>query len=197
MDAPREDLPTTPEPPPAAPAALDLATASPPAEDPNGPADATARVAGRVVLLDPSDAFLLIRAHDPFLADSPTWWHVPGGGLDPGESPQQGAIREISEEVGIRLTDVGPVAATRVSRFQFAGRHYVQQESFFVVRLPERVDVDAAAWTDLERKSTLDWRWWTVDEVRATAETVYPRRLASLVSGWLAHGTDEGPVDLS
>ncbi|WP_084010777.1 NUDIX domain-containing protein [Pseudofrankia sp. DC12] len=194
MDTSREDLPTTPEPSPAAPAVLDL---DPPAEDPEWPEDVTARVAGRVVLLDPSDAFLLIRAHDPFLAESPTWWHVPGGGLDPGESPEQGAIREIAEEVGIRLTDVGPVAGTRVSRFQFAGRHYVQTESFFVVRLPERVDVDATAWTDLERRSTLGWRWWTVEEVRATAETVYPRRLTTLVSGWLGHGPGAGPIDLT
>jgi len=117
------------------------------------------RVAARVVLLDPSDAFLLIQAHDPFLADSPTWWHVPGGGLDPGETPEQGAIREIAEEVGIQLADVGPAVGLRTSRFQFGGLGYVQRETFFVVRLPARVDVDDAKWTEVERKSTLDWAW--------------------------------------
>lgn len=193
MDEPREHLPTTPRPEPA----VELTPPARPADDGAGPESATPRVAGRVVLVDPADAFLLIRAHDPFLADSPSWWHVPGGGLDPGESPEQGAIREIAEEVGLQLTEVGPVVGTRTSRFQFAGRHYVQQESFFVVRLPERVDVDAAAWTDLERRSTLDWGWWTVEQVQATTDTVYPRRLADLVTGWLAHGAGPRPVDLT
>jgi 8-oxo-dGTP pyrophosphatase MutT (NUDIX family) len=155
------------------------------------------RVAARVVLVDPSDAFLLIRSHDPFLEDSPTWWHVPGGGLDPGESPRDGAIREIAEEVGLRLTEVGPTVGLRTSRFQFAGRSYVQQESFFVVRIPERVEVDAADWTELERKSTLGWGWWTVDEVLATTETVYPRGLATLVGDWLVNGASPRPVEVS
>jgi 8-oxo-dGTP pyrophosphatase MutT (NUDIX family) len=155
------------------------------------------RVAARVVLVDPSDAFLLIQSHDPFLADSPSWWHVPGGGLDPGESPQDGAIREIAEEVGLRLTEVGPPVATRTSRFTFGGNAYVQRESFFVVRVPERVDVDPTEWTDLEKKSTLGWAWWTVGGLATTTETVYPRGLLGLVSGWLADGPGPRPVEVA
>jgi len=154
------------------------------------------RVAARVVLLDPSDAFLLIQAHDPFLADSPTWWHVPGGGLDPGETPEQGAIREIAEEVGIRLADVGPAVGLRTSRFRFGGRSYVQRETFFVVRLPARVDVDDAKWTEVERKSTLDWAWWTVEDVSGSTDTIYPLGLADLIRGWLANGPGPTPVEL-
>ncbi|OHV44931.1 DNA mismatch repair protein MutT [Pseudofrankia sp. BMG5.36] len=152
------------------------------------------RVAARVVLVDPSDAFLLIQSHDPTLEDSPVWWHVPGGGLDPGESARQGAIREIAEEVGIRLAEVGQPVGTRTTRFTFAGKSYIQQESFFVVRIPERVDVDPAEWTDLEKRSTLGWAWWTVDEVAASTETIYPRGLTALVSGWLASGPGAQPV---
>jgi 8-oxo-dGTP pyrophosphatase MutT (NUDIX family) len=152
------------------------------------------RVAARVVLVDPSDAFLLIQSHDPTLADSPVWWHVPGGGLDPGESAEQGAIREIAEEVGIRLPAVGPAVGMRTTRFTFAGNAYVQQESFFVVRLPDRVDVDPAQWTDLEKRSTLGWGWWTADEVAASAETIYPGGLVALVTGWLSSGPGAEPV---
>jgi 8-oxo-dGTP pyrophosphatase MutT (NUDIX family) len=155
------------------------------------------RVAARVVLLDPSDAFLLIRSHDPFLAGSPIWWHVPGGGLDPGETPEAGAIREITEEVGIRLGEVGPTVGLRTSRFRFAGHEYLQRESFFVVRVPARVDVDATLWTEVEQKSTLGWRWWTLDELRTTTETVYPAGLAALVSGWLTHGAGLPPVEMA
>ncbi|MBL7518075.1 NUDIX domain-containing protein, partial [Frankia sp. CNm7] len=132
------------------------------------------RVAARVVLVDPSDSFLLIRSHDPSLEDSPTWWHVPGGGLDPGESAEQGAIREISEEVGIRLPAVGPTVGTRTTRFTFGGKPYVQRESFFVVRLPERVDVDPARWSALEKRCTHGGAWWAVTPVSPSAPTDYP-----------------------
>ncbi|OHV35674.1 DNA mismatch repair protein MutT [Pseudofrankia sp. EUN1h] len=152
------------------------------------------RVAARVVLVDPSDAFLLIQSHDPTLEDSPVWWHVPGGGLDLGESAEQCAIREIAEEVGIRLAEVGPTVGTRTTRFTFAGKPYIQQESFFVVRIPARVDVDPASWTDLEKRSTLGWAWWTVHEVTASAETIYPRGLAAVVTGWLTSGPGAEPV---
>jgi len=152
------------------------------------------RVAARVVLVDPSDAFLLIQSHDPTIEGSPVWWHVPGGGLDPGETPQQGAIREIAEEVGIQLVDVGPTVGTRTTRFTFAGSAYVQQESFFVVRVPERVDVDPSKWTETEQLATLGWAWWTLDELLASTETIYPRGLGALLTDWLASGPGAEPV---
>lgn len=152
------------------------------------------RVAARVVLLDPDGASLLIRSHDPDVVDGPTWWHVPGGGLDPGETPQQAAIREIYEETGLRLADVGPCVGTRTTFFTFLGAAYRQEESFYVVRLPERIEIDDTSWEEVERRATLGWRWWTVDELRVTTETVYPRGLPDLISGWLTAGPPAEPI---
>jgi 8-oxo-dGTP pyrophosphatase MutT (NUDIX family) len=159
--------------------------------------DPIARVAARVVLLDPRDAFLLIRSHDPFVEDGPSWWHVPGGGLDPGESAEQGAIREVAEEVGLRLATVGPPAGARTTRFTFGGRSYAQEETFFVVRIPTRVEVDPTGWTDIEKRSTLGWRWWTLAELAASRETIYPAGLADLVRGWLTGGPAPRPVQIA
>jgi hypothetical protein len=41
-------------------------------------------------------------------------------------------------------------------------------------------------WTELERRALLGLRWWTVDDLRATDETVYPATLADLVAEALA-----------
>jgi 8-oxo-dGTP pyrophosphatase MutT (NUDIX family) len=142
------------------------------------------RVAARVILVDPGGAFLLIKACDPYLPDGPTWWHVPGGGLDPGETLGQAARREVAEEVGLALLDVGPCRGTRRIEFTFGGRDYVQYESFFLVRLPERVEVDSSAWSEVEKRSTLDWRWWTRDELRSTTETIYPFKLGAWLDAW-------------
>jgi 8-oxo-dGTP pyrophosphatase MutT (NUDIX family) len=159
--------------------------------------DPIARVAARVVLLDPEDTFLLIRSHDPDRPDGPTWWHVPGGGLDAGETVEQAAQREIAEEVGVVLDAVGPCVGTRTTRFTFGGLPYVQAESFFVVRLPARVEVSAVSWTDVEKRATLDWRWWSVADLGTTLDTVYPSGLADLVSGWLRTGPPTQPLDIA
>jgi 8-oxo-dGTP pyrophosphatase MutT (NUDIX family) len=35
------------------------------------------------------------------------WWCLPGGGIDPGESPADTALRELQEECGVQGTIVG------------------------------------------------------------------------------------------
>ncbi|MEV0247053.1 NUDIX hydrolase [Nocardia sp. NPDC050712] len=43
---------------------------------------------------------LLRRAPGVFLAGR---WELPGGGIEPGEAPEQAAIREVAEETGLRI----------------------------------------------------------------------------------------------
>jgi 8-oxo-dGTP pyrophosphatase MutT (NUDIX family) len=58
------------------------------------------RPSGRVIAVDPDGCVLLFRIEDP-LNDKPPIWITPGGGLEPGESPADGAVREFYEETGI------------------------------------------------------------------------------------------------
>lgn len=46
------------------------------------------------------DDLLLIQRHRP---PSEGFWTLPGGRLEPGETPEQCAIREVKEELGLRL----------------------------------------------------------------------------------------------
>lgn len=39
----------------------------------------------------------------------PDTLHIPGGGLEPGETPDVGVVREVREEVGIEVSDVRAV----------------------------------------------------------------------------------------
>ncbi len=48
----------------------------------------------------------------------------------------------------------------------------------------------------LERSNHAGHRWWPLDELAATTETVYPLGLASLVAGLLAGGAPPRPVEL-
>ena len=53
----------------------------------------------RVVLLDAAGAVLLFRTIDPAMPESGTWWELPGGGVEAGESAVDTAVREVLEDM--------------------------------------------------------------------------------------------------
>jgi 8-oxo-dGTP pyrophosphatase MutT (NUDIX family) len=59
---------------------------------------------GRMVDVSGGAAFVLCRRASRLRAHS-AQWALPGGRVDPGETAIQGALRELDEELGIRLSD--------------------------------------------------------------------------------------------
>jgi 8-oxo-dGTP pyrophosphatase MutT (NUDIX family) len=154
------------------------------------------RNAARVVLVA-DGRVLLQHGFDPGRPEAGTWWLTPGGGLNDGESVEDGAVREVFEETGLRLSpaQLGPVIATRVASFEFEHRRFRQSESFFAVNV-EPFTPQHHGWDEVEQRALLDHRWWTVDELRTTDETVYPSELADVVQSVLG-GTLSAPIRLA
>jgi 8-oxo-dGTP pyrophosphatase MutT (NUDIX family) len=153
-----------------------------------------ARTSGRVLLLDREDRVLLLRGSDPVDPAAGDWWFTPGGGLDSGESAEQGARRELREETGLDLADVGPPVWIRTAEFSFLGRRYRQAETFFLARVDSHV-VDFSGHTDIERDAVHEFRWWSLDELERSRVTVYPTTLAAELRTLLAQVRDFGPPD--
>jgi 8-oxo-dGTP pyrophosphatase MutT (NUDIX family) len=148
------------------------------------------RVAARVLVLDQAGALLLFHGMDPADPGRGSWWFTPGGGLEIDETPDEGARRELFEETGLVAGDLGPVLFERLIDFDFDGVSYRQRESFYCVRT-ERFEPVDTAWSELEQRATLGHRWWTLAEIIATDDQLYPERLAERLAVLLGVDLDD------
>jgi 8-oxo-dGTP pyrophosphatase MutT (NUDIX family) len=145
------------------------------------------RPSARVLLLDRERRVLLFNGHDPGRPDT-RWWFTVGGGVEQGEDLRSAALRELAEETGIELGEqdlVGPMWRRRVV-FSFDGRTYDGEEWFFLADLSGNgneveIRIDTSGFTDVEHNTVDGHRWWSVEELRTTEETVYPVQLPTLL----------------
>jgi 8-oxo-dGTP pyrophosphatase MutT (NUDIX family) len=155
------------------------------------------RSSARVVVVDAADRVLLLRGGDP-RRPGPAVWHTPGGGIDPGESSQRAAQRELAEEVGLALEDaaeLGGVMWTRRFQFSFDGVAYDQDEVFYLLRV-DKLDVDDSRHTPLERRYLSGYRWFTVEDLAAFDELVAPPDLGLQLDAVLRDGMPLEPVQV-
>lgn len=111
-------------------------------QKPEGPVSC----AGAVVRDDEGRVLLVLRANEP----SRGRWSLPGGRIEPGESAEQAAAREVREETGLDVT-VGAL----VCRADL-GPYVVDDFAATVTGGALRAGDDA-----------LDARWFSVEEMRS------------------------------
>jgi 8-oxo-dGTP pyrophosphatase MutT (NUDIX family) len=63
----------------------------------------TGRPGAGMVVVKPLERRALLLRRGPTDPWRPGWWNLPGGGIEPGEAPLEGARRETLEEAGLRV----------------------------------------------------------------------------------------------
>jgi len=92
------------------------------------------------VVLDSADRVLLLQREVP-RADTPEHEiRLPKGHIEPGETPEEAARREVCEESGYCHLQIVADLGAGQTEFDFRGRHIIRSEHYYLMRLtrPER-----------------------------------------------------------
>jgi 8-oxo-dGTP pyrophosphatase MutT (NUDIX family) len=150
------------------------------------------REAARVVVIDDLERVLLVRFEFP---GERTFWATVGGGLEAGETHEDAARRELSEEAGIDGVELGPWIWRREHHYAGLSGFDGQRERYVLLRTPCFEPAPRQTWEQLASEGVTAVRWWTVDEVEAARSTSFaPRKLASLLRELLETGPPPEPI---
>jgi TDG/mug DNA glycosylase family protein len=133
------------------------------------------RRAVRALVLDAEGRLLLLR----WERETGLWWIAPGGGLDDGESDEDGLRRELHEELGLQAFELGPLVHEYEHPLPSNGRLLRQRNRIYLVRVDA---FEPSPTVDLAAENVSGYRWWTPAELRATDERIAPPDLAELLA---------------
>lgn len=101
----------------------------------------TIQAAGGVVCA-PDGRFLMIFRRG--------FWDLPKGKLEPGETIEQCAVREVEEECGVSGLTLGRKICTTVHRYTLGGLDIEKHSTWFFMTLPSAVDLVPQKEEDIE-----------------------------------------------
>jgi ADP-ribose pyrophosphatase len=141
---------------------------------------------GSVATLAVSETGQVILVRQYRYAVDEALWELPAGRLDPGETPEQGARRELAEEVGLEADEVEPLAVFYTTPGFSDERMYLYRASG-LRQVPPRPEDD-------ER---IEPRWFGLDEAISMVATGEIKEGKTLVALLREHhrraGADRSP----
>lgn len=143
-------------------------------------------------MFDPDDRVLLVQ----FAWPGGSIWAMPGGGIEPGETPEQAARREIDEETGLAHGPlVGPVWL-RTAIFDRMAGFDGQHEHYFTARAQSTELAPSMTAEELRAEFLAGARWWSIDQVERGVDRFAPHDMGSLLRRLLTDGPPSVPLEI-
>ncbi|MBU6383546.1 MAG: NUDIX domain-containing protein [Verrucomicrobia bacterium] len=127
------------------------------------------RIGAYALMIRDGQILLTYIPHGPYQG----LWHLPGGGIELTETPEEALHREVLEEAGLKIVD--PVLLTTVS-------HYcAETKAYHYIGIVYRVDRFVPA----DRPPQDETRWFALDTLEDSQITPFVRQLRA--QGRLEH----------
>ncbi|MES2171266.1 MAG: NUDIX domain-containing protein [Actinomycetota bacterium] len=137
------------------------------------------RRTSRILLYDRDGHLLLFLTKAPDTSGVARWL-TPGGGVDAGETHDQAAVRELFEETGLAVDDLGaPVWSHDFEVMWDSADHSAGHAEFYRL-VVDRFEPSDAHWTEDEKVDVLAHRWWSPHDLLTTSEPYEPSELPQL-----------------
>lgn len=121
------------------------------------------RVAAYNVCVDADSRLLLCRLSD--ITERPGAWTLPGGGIDFGEHPEAGALRELHEETGLEGRIVELLAVDSMHRSARGRADDLTEFDYHAIRIVYRTEIIGGELRDEADESTDRAAWCARDDV--------------------------------
>ena len=156
----------------------------------------------RILLINSQNKIALISADDPKLRSADgsykgRFWFLPGGKIESEETRIDAVYRELQEETGLQRSDLemGPLVWQGTVNLLKNDKPLAIRQFFFAV-YTKAENLKFSQLDNWETSHLKNIRWFSLDEIKNSQETIYPIGLSEVLPDILEKKFPQQPIEI-